>query len=65
VSFEGLWISPEGERIPVVEHLLALQHDPHLFGLTLRDVKGADVEALRILAGDLTGSFRVGENLIF
>lgn len=47
---EGLWISPEGKAIPVIEHLLAIQHYPHVFGFTKRDVSGRRIDHLRDLA---------------
>lgn len=50
MEITGLWISPENERIPVVEHLIAIQQDPEAFGLTRRDVERADVGMLRSLA---------------
>lgn len=50
---EGLWISPEGDRIPVVEHMIALQQFPHLFGLLERHVKGKPIEHLATIAADL------------
>lgn len=53
-AFEGLWISPDrDERIPVVEHLIAIQQDPHRFGLTARDVRGVGIEGLCELAEEL------------
>jgi len=47
---EGLWVSPDGERVVVVEHLIALLERPDLFGLSHREVSGANVEALRQIA---------------
>ncbi|MFH1226790.1 MAG: hypothetical protein V1701_02665 [Planctomycetota bacterium] len=47
---EGYWIGPAGETAPVSEHLIALQQDPHIFGLAKRDVAGAGLEQLRRLA---------------
>lgn len=35
---EGLWISPEGRRFPVVEHIQFLQQHPSVFDLTPDDV---------------------------
>lgn len=46
---EGLWVSPEGDYIPVVEHLLALQQQPEAFGLP-DSARGADIPQLRELA---------------
>jgi hypothetical protein len=48
--FEGLWISPEGEKFPVTEHLVAIQRHPHLFGLSAWDVNGQSIEGLRLVA---------------
>ena len=53
---EGLWISPDGVEVPVVEHLIALQQEPERFGLSPRDVAGARIEQLRVLAEDLIRS---------
>ena len=50
---EGLWISPEGRWIPVVEHLLALQHHPDEFGLSEDFVKRMSIVNLRNLAVDM------------
>ena len=47
---EGLWVSPDGEAIPVIEHLLALKEEPERFGLSPRDVAKAGVKELRELA---------------
>ncbi len=35
---EGLWISPTGERIPVIEHLQEIQKNPETFNLDQQDV---------------------------
>ena len=53
---EGLWISPDWVEVPVVEHLIALQQEPERFGLSPRDVAGARIEQLRVLAEDLIRS---------
>lgn len=45
---EGLWISPTGRRIPVVEHLLAIQQYPELFDVDVS--RHADVRELRDVA---------------
>jgi len=50
---EGLWIRPGGERIQVVEHLLALQHYPDLFGLPFHSTLAASISTLRDLAEGL------------
>lgn len=47
---EGLWISPDGKRISVIEHLIEIQHHPRTFGLTERDVKGASIADLHAMA---------------
>jgi hypothetical protein len=47
---EGLWIAPDGTAIPVIEHLLAIAHEPEAFGLLPRDVKNQTVEGLRKIA---------------
>lgn len=47
---EGLWISPEGDKIPVVEHLITIQHHPEIFGLSERDVRHSTIEGLRAIA---------------
>lgn len=47
---EGLWVSPDGEAIPVIEHLLALKEQPERYGLQRRDVERATVKDLRDLA---------------
>ena len=49
---EGLWVSPDGEQIPVTEHLLAIQHYPEKFGLPA-STRRADIPVLRKLAEDL------------
>jgi hypothetical protein len=53
LPIEGAWICPGGERIPVVEHLPALQRHLWRFGLSDRDVRGASLEQLRAMAVDL------------
>jgi len=50
---EGLWLSPDGEEVPVIEHLIEIQHNPEAFGLSPRDVKGVTIENLRDIAVDL------------
>jgi hypothetical protein len=50
---EGLWISPEGKRIPVVEHLITIAQFPEKFGGTHAAVQGASVEQLREIADGL------------
>jgi len=50
---EGFWLSPYYEKIPVIEHLITIQQEPHSFGLTQRDVAGQDVAGLRQIAEDL------------
>ena len=50
---EGLWISPAGKRIPVVEHLITIAHYPEKFGGTQKDVKGASISDLREIAESL------------
>ena len=52
---EGLWISPEGEPIPVIEHLLEIHHNPEKFGLAPKDVRGLSIENLRKVAVELIG----------
>lgn len=52
---EGLWISPEGERHDINEHLMAIRERPEDFGLSLRDVAGQDIDGLRRVAEDLIG----------
>lgn len=50
---EGLWVSPDGEAHPVIEHLISIQHHPEIFGLSKRDVQGASIEDLRKIAVNL------------
>lgn len=50
---EGLWISPSGKRIPVIEHLITIQHHPMKFGLDFGDVEGLDIVQLREVADGL------------
>ena len=47
---EGLWISPSGEVIPVVEHLIEIQRNPEPFGLSPREVDQRSMEELRDIA---------------
>jgi len=53
---EGMWISPEGDAFQVIEHLLAIKENPEIFGLPVREVRNADVKALRTLAVGLIRS---------
>lgn len=50
---EGLWISPEGRMIPVVEHMPTIQQYPQLFGLSKSDVHGLTLRQLRGLGEEL------------
>jgi hypothetical protein len=50
---EGLWISPEGKMIPVVEHMPTIQQYPELFGLRKSDVRGLTLQQLRELGEEL------------
>lgn len=50
---EGLWISPKGKRIPVVEHLITIAHHPEKFGGTKKDVAGKSIAQLREIADGL------------
>jgi hypothetical protein len=52
---EGLWVAPDGEPIPVIEHLLALKEAPETFGLSPRDVERAGLIELRELAVKIIG----------
>lgn len=47
---EGLWVDPDGEGIPVIEHLIALKEEPERYGLSPRDVEKAGIKELRDLA---------------
>jgi hypothetical protein len=47
---EGLWVSPDGEAVPVIEHLLAIKEDPERFGVPRREVVTATVKDLRDIA---------------
>ncbi|MGD0088560.1 MAG: hypothetical protein ABSE73_01445 [Planctomycetota bacterium] len=49
---EGLWVSSDGEAVPVVEHLLALQSHPEQFGLP-ESTRRAGIPELRNLAEGL------------
>ncbi len=49
---EGLWISPNGKQIEVIEHLMAIGQRPDLFGLS-GDYRHADTKDLRDLAVEL------------
>jgi hypothetical protein len=42
----GLWISPEGEAISVVEHIAEIARDPERFGLAPGEVRGATIPQL-------------------
>lgn len=53
LPLEGLWVSPEGDRISVIEHLITIQQKPEFFGLTKRKVAGADISTLRSIAEEL------------
>ena len=53
---EGYWISPSGDFIPVTEHLVALQREPQLFGIPVRQVRGANIKQLSDVAVDLIKS---------
>lgn len=50
---EGLWVSPDGEAFPVIEHLIAIQHEPERFGMVPADVKGKSIADLRSLAVEM------------
>ena len=50
---EGLWISPEGKMIPVVEHLPTIQQYPEMFGFRKSEVRGLSIQDLRELAEEL------------
>lgn len=50
---EGLWVTPDGEGIPVVEHLLAIKENPNLFFLSPKEVEKARIPELRKIAVDL------------
>lgn len=50
---EGLWVSPDGEAIQVIEHLISIQHEPHRFGLSPKDVRGVSIQRLHDIAVDL------------
>ena len=50
---DGLWVSPEGEFIPVIEHLVAIREHPDLFGLSERDVRGASFTAMHSIGESL------------
>lgn len=47
---EGLWVSPEGESIPVIEHLITIKIEPERFGIPERDVRNASIKDLRDIA---------------
>lgn len=53
---EGLWVSPDGDPVTVIEHLIALKENPEIFGLTEREVEKAKVKDLRDIAVKLIGS---------
>lgn len=50
---EGLWISPQGKRIRVIEHLITIAQFPEKFGGTQKDVQGKSIEQLRAIADGL------------
>jgi hypothetical protein len=50
---EALWVSPEGEEIPVIEHLIEISQHPDRFGLTYREVHGISIANLRDIAVEL------------
>lgn len=50
---EGMWVSPTGEYIVVVEHLLAIASEPERFDLPQSLHGERDVETLRSAAVDL------------
>lgn len=52
-GYEGVWISPDRETIPVVEHLIKIQEDPEVFGLDSKFIRRLNVEGLRRVAEDL------------
>jgi hypothetical protein len=69
-DWEGFWISPDGEFIPVSEHLISIQQEPERFWLTKRDVADASINDLRKIAVELIKSgwirFRFfGSNYLF
>src|SRR3990167_9261482 len=47
LPLEGVWISPEGDRIRVTEHLMALMEYPEKFNLTSHDIGGGSIPELR------------------
>jgi hypothetical protein len=53
---EGLWISPGGKRIHVVEHLITIAHYPEKFGLSGEDVRNRTIGELRDIADTLIRS---------
>ena len=50
---EGLWISPTGDYIAVVEHLAAIASDPDVFGLPDSYRDSGNIKVLRDAAEDL------------
>lgn len=50
---EGLWISPSGDAIPVIEHLIEIQQNPEPFGLAPKDVERRSIKDLRQIARSL------------
>ncbi len=50
---EGLWVSPDGEATPVIEHLLELKFEPERFGISPRDVEKAGIKDLRDMAVEI------------
>ncbi len=50
---EGMWVSPTGEYIIVVEHLLAISSEPERFDLPQSLLGERDVETLRAAAVSL------------
>jgi len=53
---EGLWVSPSGERLTVIEHLISIQQHPEFFGIQKSKVHKADILALRNIAEELIRS---------
>jgi hypothetical protein len=51
----GLWISPKGKMIPVIEHLLAIQKKPAAFGLP-ESVRDLELEELHAVGEKLIAS---------
>ena len=53
VPVEALWVSPAGEHIPVIEHLIEISRFPERFGLTHRDVKDLSIAGLRDISVEI------------